>query len=165
MITIYRDLVRKTYTFGRILILTIEIVAISIVIVMIGFTAYYVVCDLLDLALEGGGVDKIQLLVSDVFLLIILAEIVRSFLEAYRRPEMYIVGVTEVGLVVAIREIVLCAITGSLYDMLLASLAALVLAGALWILVTHVVRSSHYSALGEGIREKDKEEEKLPQCS
>lgn len=145
----YRELLRKLHRSGRLVILVIEVVVIAIVTAMIGLTAYYVIRDLSDLVLAG-STEKIQLLVSDVFLLIILAEIIRSFLEAYRRPEMYLVGVTEVALVVVVREIVLSAIAGTAIDMLIASFSALVLTGALWILVTRVVRTRvHQSNLEE----------------
>ena len=59
-------------------------------------------------------------------MLIIFAEIMRSVIVGRRRPEMYLVGIVEMGFVIAIREIIVSVVLGTKNDLILSSLASLI---------------------------------------
>jgi len=135
-----RLLARYLYKLGESMILLIEFMVIIATTAMTLFAAYYLVRDLSNLTL-GSSIQELQILINDVFMLIIFAEIMRSIIVSHRRPETYIVGIAEVGFVVTIREIFVSILTKTTFDLVLSSIAAVVMAVALWILRSKVIVS------------------------
>ncbi len=135
-----RFLTKYIYKLGETVITLIEFVVIVATAVMSIFATYYIVRDLSNLSMES-SLSELQVLVNDVFMLIIFAEIMRSIIVSHRRPETYIVGIAEVGFVVTIREIFVSILTRTTFDLVLASLAAVIMAVALWIVRVKAVRS------------------------
>ncbi len=135
-----RLLTKYIYKLGESAITLIEFVVIIATAVMSVFATYYIVRDLSSLSMES-SLSELQVLVNDVFMLIIFAEIMRSIIISHRRPETYIVGIAEVGFVVTIREIFVSILTRTTFDLVLASLAAVIMAVALWIVRVKAVRS------------------------
>ncbi len=134
---IRRDRLSKSlYRIGASIISLVELFVIGVIAVMIGFTVFFIAFKLrsfVELVPEG-STTELQLLVNDVFLLIIFGEIIRSIVAAHRRPELWVVGIAEVGLVVAIREVIASVIMKTTFDLVLASIATVCLAVALWVL-------------------------------
>ncbi len=135
-----RLLTKYIYKLGESAITLIEFVVIIATAVMSVLATYYIVRDLSSLSMES-SLSELQVLVNDVFMLIIFAEIMRSIIISHRRPETYIVGIAEVGFVVTIREIFVSILTRTTFDLVLASLAAVLMAVALWIVRVKAVRS------------------------
>lgn len=135
-----RLLAKYLYRLGESMILLIEFMVIVATAAMTLFAAYYLVRDLLNLTL-GSSIQELQILINDVFMLIIFAEIMRSIIVSHRRPETYIVGIAEVGFVVTVREIFVSILTKTTFDLVLSSIAAVIIAVALWILRSKVIVS------------------------
>lgn len=122
------------------MILLIEFMVIIATTAMTIYAAYYLVRDLSNLTL-GSSIQELQILINDVFMLIIFAEIMRSIIVSHRRPETYIIGIAEVGFVVTIREIFVSILTKTTFDLMMSSIAALAMAIALWVLKSKVIAS------------------------
>ena len=136
-----RVLARFVHILGDYIVFFAEILVIVATTIMIAITAYAVFNDIIDLG-RSLATEEMQILVNDVFLIIIFAEIVRSVLAAHRRPELYVVGIAEVGFVVAVREVLVAVITKTTMDLLLASLSALAMAAVLWLVYSKIVKMS-----------------------
>ena len=135
-----RMLTKFIYKLGDSIITFIEFVVILATTSMALFATYYIIRDMGMLHLES-SLSELQILVNDVFMLIIFAEIIRSVLVSHRRPEAYVVGIAEVGFVVSVREIFVSILTRSTYDVVLAAGATLIMALVLWIVRTKVLKS------------------------
>ena len=140
MKTDLRMLTKFIYKLGDSIITFIEFVVILATTSMALFATYYIIRDMGMLHLES-SLSELQILVNDVFMLIIFAEIIRSVLVSHRRPEAYVVGIAEVGFVVSVREIFVSILTRSTYDVVLAAGATLIMALVLWIVRTKVLKS------------------------
>jgi len=135
-----RSLAKYLYKLGESMILLIEFMVIIATTAMTIYAAYYLVRDLSNLTL-GSSIQELQILINDVFMLIIFAEIMRSIIVSHRRPETYIIGIAEVGFVVTIREIFVSILTKTTFDLMMSSIAALAMAIALWVLKSKVIAS------------------------
>ena len=124
--------------YGRGLIIIVESIIIAAISVLIVLTTYYLSRDILASYLAGSAAE-LQLIMNDIFLLIVYVELVRSILVAYRRPEMYLVSIAEVGFVITVREVLAAVISKTTMDLLLASLASISFAVVLWIFYRKVL--------------------------
>ena len=133
--------------YGRFLIITVEAVIIAAISVLIVLTTYYLSRDIMISYLAGSAAE-LQLIMNDIFLLIVYVELVRSILVAYRKPEMYLVSIAEVGFVITVREVLASVISKTTTDVLLASLASITFAAVLWIFYRKVIPHRRKTELG-----------------
>ena len=129
---------RVLVRYGRFLIITVEAIIIAAISVLIVLTTYYLSRDIIISYLAGSAAE-LQLIMNDIFLLIVYVELVRSILVAYRRPEMYLVSIAEVGFVITVREVLAAVISKTTTDVLLASLASIAFAVVLWVFYRKVL--------------------------
>jgi len=132
-------IIKVLVRFGRYLILAVEVVIVISVTALIILTTYYLSRDIAAMAFKTGSTAELQLIMNDIFFLIVYAELVRSIVVAYRRPEMYLVSIAEVGFVISVREVLASVIGKTTIDLILASGASAVLAVVLWILYKKVL--------------------------
>lgn len=125
-------------TFGDIFITIVEMIIIAFVIALIIVTIYYTAQDFTIVA-SAGTTEELQFLVNDIFMIIVLVELLRSLLAAYKKKELHLVAVAEVGFIVIIREIVIAALSGSINDIAILSIAALIVVIILWLLLKKVL--------------------------
>ncbi len=152
-----RVVARGLVKYGRLLVLTVEAVIIASVTVLIGLTTYFLCRDIMKAYLLGSTAE-LQLIMNDIFLLIVYVELVRSIVVAYRRPEMYLVSIAEVGFVITVREVLASVLSKTTTDVLLSSVASVAFAIVLWILYQKVLphrRPHHVSH--ERVQEVGKE--------
>jgi len=133
-----RVVARGLVKYGRLLVLTVEAVIIASVTVLIGLTTYFLCRDIMKAYLLGSTAE-LQLIMNDIFLLIVYVELVRSIVVAYRRPEMYLVSIAEVGFVITVREVLASVLSKTTTDVLLSSVASVAFAIVLWILYKKVL--------------------------
>ena len=131
--------------YGKLLVLTVEAIIIASVSVLIGLTTYFLCRDIMKAYLLGSTAE-LQLIMNDIFLLIVYVELVRSIVVAYRRPEMYLVSIAEVGFVITVREVLASVLSKTTTDVLLSSAASVAFAIVLWILYKKVLphRKPHH---------------------
>ncbi|OYT51841.1 MAG: hypothetical protein B6U73_01085 [Desulfurococcales archaeon ex4484_204] len=120
------------------MVVAVELIIVVSVTALIVLTTYYLARDI-RAACVFGSTAELQLIMNDIFLLIVYAELIRSILVAYRRPEMYLVGIAEVGFVITVREVLASVISRTTMDLALASASSLILAIVLWILYKKVL--------------------------
>ncbi len=133
-----RVMAKGLVKYGRLLVLTVEAVIIASVSVLIGLTTYFLCRDIMKAYLLGSTAE-LQLIMNDIFLLIVYVELVRSIVVAYRRPEMYLVSIAEVGFVITVREVLASVLSKTTTDVLLSSAASVAFAIVLWILYKKVL--------------------------
>ncbi len=126
--------------YGRLLILAVDIVIITVMTVLIGLTTIIIVRDIISIwNYQSVSIGELQITVNDVFLLIVFAEIIRSIIVGRRQPEMYLVAIAEVGFVISIREVIASVVRGSKIDILYASISSLILAIVLLLMYRYVL--------------------------
>ncbi len=115
--------------YGRLIVIIVDIIIVAIMTVLILLTTLILLRDLLRVwSIEQATLFELQIIVNDVFMLIVFAEIIRSVIVGRRRPEMYLVGVAEVGFVITVREIIASIVIGTKEDLILSSTASLIMA-------------------------------------
>jgi len=134
------NIAKLMISYGRALVIIVEIIVVVFITVLIVLSTYYTAKDLL-LAFTGNSSRSIPLLLNDIFLLIIYAELIRSIVVGYRMPEMYLVSIAEVGFIVIVREIIAFVISANFIGTAVVSAAALMFAFILWIFYTKVMPS------------------------
>ncbi len=136
----FTKVVHYIIEYGRRLILLVDIIIIVVMTILIFFTSIVIVRDLRSLwDIERASIAELQITINDVFLLIVFAEIIRSIIVGRRRPEMYLVGIAEVGFVIAIREVIASVVLGEKQDLLIASISSLILAVVLLLMYRYVL--------------------------
>ncbi|RLG85509.1 MAG: hypothetical protein DRO39_05425 [Thermoprotei archaeon] len=116
-----------------------ELLIVVLLAVLIAFTIAVSFWDLSKVVAQGPTAE-FQYLVNDILLLVVFVELMRSFIEAYRRGrEVIIVAIAEVAAIVVFREVVVAVITRSPMDVLVISAASLAMAGVLWIVTKKIV--------------------------
>ncbi len=133
-----KEFIKYLVRYGRALVLAVETVIIASLSVLIALTTYFLARDIMR-AYSIGSVAELQLIMNDIFLLIVYVELVRSIIAAYRRPEMYLVSIAEVGFVITVREVLASVLSKTTQDVLLSSLASIVFALILWVLYRKVL--------------------------
>jgi uncharacterized membrane protein (DUF373 family) len=84
--------------------------------------------------------EIIELIINDVFTLVVLAEIMRFIIALRASPGTRIIGLAEVGLIVSIREVILASVMKEYLGLLLSSVASIILALIIWLVKTKIVR-------------------------
>ena len=136
----YRRVSRYILRISEWLVTVLEFVVIIATSILAGIAIYIFVQQLLSINIESCTTSELTMLVNSVFLLIIFAEIIRCVAAAHGRPEAYVLAVAEAGFVIAIREIFVSALTHEYMNLLLASSASFVMAVALWIIKSKVLK-------------------------
>lgn len=104
----------------------IELIVVVLVGVLTVLTIYVTIRDILVL-LENPASTGIQVLVTDIFTIIIYAEIIRSMsILSGKLGKSMLSSLAEIGFIVAVREALLTALTGKPMDLLVSSLSLLV---------------------------------------
>lgn len=135
--TAHRRAIHYLILCYRVLVTVIDIVIVAVVAALTAITIYQVLVDLITLY-TGGGIQP-TIILSNAFLLIVYAEIIRSMVIARRRPEMYLIGIAEAGFVISVKEIMTSIVVGAISQLLIPTISALALAIVLWILYKHVL--------------------------
>ncbi|MEM4518449.1 MAG: phosphate-starvation-inducible PsiE family protein [Sulfolobales archaeon] len=119
----------------------VEMLALILIIVVVVIASYASIRDLtIILTPYVTYVEIADLILNDIFMLIILAELIRFILALRASPGTRVIGLAEVGLIVSIREVVIASITKEYLGILLASVASLALAFIIWLIRTKVTR-------------------------
>lgn len=119
----------------------VEMLALILIIVVVVIASYASIRDLtVILTPYVTYVEIADLILNDIFMLIILAELIRFILALRASPGTRVIGLAEVGLIVSIREVVIASITKEYLGILLASAASLALAFIIWLIRTKVTR-------------------------
>jgi len=147
-------IVKGLVKYGRYLIIIVEAVIIASVSALIALTTYYLVRDIMIVAKGAATIVELQLIMNDIFLLIVYVELVRSIVVAYRRPEMYLVSIAEVGFVISVREILASVVAKTTFDLLMASVSSAVLALVLWILYKKVLPHKRPTKKSEAMKSR-----------
>ncbi len=135
-----KKLIHYMVEYGRMLILAVDIVIITVMTILICLTTVIIVRDIIGVwNYEAVSIGELQITVNDVFLLIVFAEIIRSIIVGRRQPEMYLVAIAEVGFVISIREVIASVVRGSKIDILYASVSSLILAIVLFLMYRYVL--------------------------
>jgi len=128
----------KVFSLGEKCIDVIESAVVVLLIVLAALALVFTVRDLALLKPES-TISEVQVLVNDVFLVIIFAEILRSVLAARKRGEVaYILVLAEVGFVVVLREILVSVVTRTPIDVLISVVALMVMSITIYVLKVKV---------------------------
>ncbi|AFL66384.1 phosphate-starvation-inducible PsiE family protein [Desulfurococcus amylolyticus] len=129
------------YKLGRILIDVAEVIVIIFIGLLIILTVYVTFKDIW-MELHGMTATTIQILVNDILMIIIYAEILRSILIIWEmRGEGFLSQLSDVVFIVAIREILVYAITGKSMDILLAVFSLLIVTLAIYLIRTRIEKT------------------------
>jgi uncharacterized membrane protein (DUF373 family) len=120
----------------------LEAVLVVVLIVLTLIALAILIRDLTTLRVES-TLSELQIIVSDVLVLVILVELTRSFVISSLGGERYLEGFIEMGVIILIREIALAAISVNVLNALMASGGVALLILALWI--TRAVREKRLS--------------------
>ncbi|WP_276813973.1 phosphate-starvation-inducible PsiE family protein [Desulfurococcus amylolyticus] len=131
----------SVYKLGRILIDVAEVIVIIFIGLLIILTVYITFKDIL-MELHGMTAATIQILVNDILMIIIYAEILRSILIIWEmRGEGFLSQLSDVAFIVAVREILVYAITGKSMDILLAVFSLLIVTLAIYLIKTRIEKT------------------------
>jgi uncharacterized membrane protein (DUF373 family) len=127
--------------FGGNVILAVEVLVLVLVALLIIMASYVSVRDLRGVLTPYVTYSEIiELIVNDVFTLVVLAEIMRFIIALRASPGTRIIGLAEVGLIVSIREVILASVMKEYMGLLLSSVASIILALIIWLVKTKIVR-------------------------
>jgi uncharacterized membrane protein (DUF373 family) len=127
--------------FGGNVILAVEVLVLVLVALLIIMASYASVRDLRSVLTPYVTYSEIiELIVNDVFTLVVLAEIMRFIIALRASPGTRIIGLAEVGLIVSIREVILASVMKEYIGLLLSSVASIILALIIWLVKTKIVR-------------------------
>lgn len=131
-----REAVRKlaagTAKIARYVIEVLEVVLIVIFIVLAVIAIVYTFRDIVSLKVESTW-SEINLVVTDILVVIILIELTRSFVISALGEKHLLGGFIELGIIILIREIAVSILSGDVLAALMASGGALLLTASLWI--------------------------------
>ena len=127
--------------FGGNVILAVEVLVLVLVALLIIMASYASVRDLRSVLTPYVTYSEIiELIINDVFTLVVLAEIMRFIIALRASPGTRIIGLAEVGLIVSIREVILASVMKEYLGLLLSSVASIILALIIWLVKTKIVR-------------------------
>ncbi|MEM1623758.1 MAG: phosphate-starvation-inducible PsiE family protein [Sulfolobales archaeon] len=131
----------------------VELLEAVLVVILIALTllAFGILArDLFSLKLDS-PLSELQVVVSDILVLVVLIELTRSFIISSLGGERYLEGFIEMGIIILVREVAIAAMTASVLNALLASLGVVLLVLALWISKEKFpIRPKEKTALGKG---------------
>lgn len=110
----------------------LEAVLVAILMVLTLIAAVILVRDLTSLKLDS-PLSELQVVVSDILVLVILIELTRSFVISSLGGERYLEGFIEMGVIILVREVAVAAMTANIQNALMASLGVALLVVALWV--------------------------------
>jgi len=126
-------LASSLFKLGEYLIDFIEVVTIILTSILVVSTIYVAVKDL-ALVFPDFTLTNIQVVVNDVFTIIIYAEVLRSILVLRKGREVgFLIPLSEVGFIVVVKEILVSAITRGALEVLLSALSLLVIAVTIYV--------------------------------
>jgi len=126
-------LASSLFKLGEYLIDFIEVVTIILTSILVASTIYVAIKDL-AVVFPDFTLVNIQVVVNDVFTIIIYAEVLRSILILRRGREIgFLIPLSEVGFIVVVKEILVSAITRGALEVLLSALSLLVIAVTIYI--------------------------------
>ncbi len=108
-----------------------EAVLVVVLIILALIALVILARDLTSIRVES-SLSELQIIVSDVLVLIILIELTRSFIISSIGGERYLEGFIEMGVIILIRELALAAMAANMANALMASGGATLLILALW---------------------------------
>jgi uncharacterized membrane protein (DUF373 family) len=127
--------------FGGNIIFAVEVLVLVLVALLIIMASYASVRDLRGILTPYVTYSEIiELIINDVFTLVVLAEIMRFIIALRASPGTRIIGLAEVGLIVSIREVILASVMKEYLGLLLSSVASIILALIIWLVKTKIVR-------------------------
>jgi len=122
-------------------VLFIEVFALVFLILLSVLSCYILLRDVvLFIDLNVTYVQLTDIVLNDVFMLIIMAELIRFILALRADPKGRIIWLAEVGLIVCIREVIIASISKEALSMLLSAIATLVLTAVIWMARTKILR-------------------------
>lgn len=122
-------------------ILFIEIFALAFLILLSVLACYILLRDaMVFIDLNVTYVQLTDIILNDVFMLIIMAELIRFIIALRADPKGRIIWLAEVGLIVCIREVIIASISKEALNMLLSAIATLVLTVVIWMARTKILR-------------------------
>jgi len=126
-------LASSLFKLGEYLIDFIEVTAIILTSILVVSTIYVAVKDLV-VVFPDFTLTNIQVVVNDVFTIIIYAEVLRSILVLRKGREVgFLIPLSEVGFIVVVKEILVSAITRGALEVLLSALSLLVIAVTIYV--------------------------------
>lgn len=124
--------IRTLYRLAGFLVRVLEIFVIVILVLLTMMASIFLIRDLFSLR-PTSTISELQLLFTSLFAVIILIELLRTFITP-REEERYIEGFIEAGVIIFIREVAMAALSGNIFNALMASGGALLLILSLMIL-------------------------------
>lgn len=124
--------IRTLYHLAGFLVRVLEIFVIVILVLLTMMASIFLIRDLFSLR-PTSTISELQLLFTSLFAVIILIELLRTFITP-REEERYIEGFIEAGVIIFIREVAMAALSGNIFNALMASGGALLLILSLMIL-------------------------------
>lgn len=137
--TASRRVVHYLIGYYRVLIAIVDVVIIVVISALTAMTVYTILRDLMMLYTNGEASVQPAIVLSELFLLIVYTEIIRSIVIARRRPEIYLIGIAEAGFVISVKEIITSIVLGATTQLIMPTASTLALAIVLWILYKHVL--------------------------
>jgi len=126
-------LASSLFKLGEYLIDFIEVATIILTSILVVSTIYVAVRDL-AVVFPDFTLTNIQVVVNDVFTIIIYAEVLRSILVLRKGREVgFLIPLSEVGFIVVVKEILVSAITRGALEVLLSALSLLVIAVTIYV--------------------------------
>ncbi len=136
-----RRLSKWIFRVSEWIVTVLELLVIASTTVLAGLAVFMLIQQFLSFDIYSYTSAELTMLVNSVFMLIIFAEIIRCVAAAHGRPEAYILAIGEAGFVIAVREIFIAALMHQYQNLVLSSGAALVMAVALWVIKSRVLKS------------------------
>ncbi|RLG81959.1 MAG: hypothetical protein DRO40_08770 [Thermoprotei archaeon] len=133
-----KGIIRYIITYYRILVIVIDIIVFAIVTILMIHTMISLIDNIRALYSFNNEISP-AITVSNMFLLIVYAEILRSIVVARRRPEMYLIGITEAGFVILVKEVIVSTVEGVSHEVLIPAGSTLILAIVLLILYRYIL--------------------------
>lgn len=131
--------VRKTRKFtltisriARTYIEILETILVAILIILTLLSLGILFRDMVSVRMDS-PLSEIQIVISDVLVVVILVELTRSFIISSVGGERYLEGFIEMGVIILIREVAVAAIEKNIMNAFMASLGVTLLIAALWI--------------------------------
>lgn len=126
---------RLTVSVARVAREYIEVLE-AVLVVILGILTiialFFLFRDLMLLNIESPW-SEINIVVSDILVLVILIELTRSFIISSLGRERFLEGFIELGIIILIREIAVAVIAANIVNALMASIGATLLIIAFWI--------------------------------
>lgn len=122
-------------------VVIVEVLTLMLIVFLVVVASYASIRDLREVLSPHVTYSEIaDLILNDIFMLIILAELIRFIVALRASPGSRIIGLAEVGLIVSIREVVIASLTKEYMGLLLASTASLMLALIIWVVKAKIMR-------------------------